>query len=284
MFKSQQQLIEEIHNEFDSAQERLLSEAKQILSSKFVDDVSLEEKQAERLKRIGFTSVPLVKKAEVISKEKEKTKKLLVETEEQARLIEYYKQSYPFLKFLTEAELDRICDKYNLIHAPIANFIGDVPDKNLRDIENVQELKEYDRIVSRVIAEYEIYDWYSDENKNRYIGSKETKAWDKKIELSKESDFELRAELKRRYHFSKEIAFRNITFTKIDRSGLFIAAPSKDFDLTGLDKKSKHGFFNVFKIEVKDPIVFRYVRGGIQVLTKWGLEANDPSLVLPINN
>lgn len=284
MFKSQQQLIEEIHNEFDSAQERLLSEAKQILSSKFVDDVSLEEKQAERLKRIGFTSVPLVKKAEVISKEKEKTKKLLVETEEQARLIEYYKQSYPFLKFLTEAELDRICDKYNLIHAPIANFIGDVPDKNLRDIENVQELKEYDRIVSRVIAEYEVYNWWGDRYKNIYVHNEEARGWDKKIELSQESEIELERELKKKYNNSKSIIFQKVLFTKIDRSGLFIAAPSKDFDLTGLDKKSKYGFFNVFKIEVKDPIVFRYVRGGIQVLTKWGLEANDPSLVLPINN
>lgn len=71
---------------------------------------------------------------------------------------------------------------------------------------------------------------------------------------------------------------------EIDKSGLFIAAPSDDFNLKGLSKKSKHGYFRVFETKVKDPIVFRYVRGGIQVITKWGLEANDQSLVVPILN
>lgn len=31
-------------------------------------------------------------------------------------------------------------------------------------------------------------------------------------------------------------------------------------------------------VEVKDPIVFRYVNGGIQVITKWGIEAEDKIL------
>lgn len=63
----------------------------------------------------------------------------------------------------------------------------------------------------------------------------------------------------------------------ISKSGLFIAAPKSDFNLEGLSKKGK-GYFNVF--EIKDPIVFRYVRGGIQVITKWGLEADDDALVV----
>lgn len=67
---------------------------------------------------------------------------------------------------------------------------------------------------------------------------------------------------------------------KIERGGLFIAAPQSHFDTKGLTKKGL-GFFSVFETEIKDPIVFRYVRGGIQVLTKWGLEANDPALVVP---
>lgn len=64
------------------------------------------------------------------------------------------------------------------------------------------------------------------------------------------------------------------------RDGLFIAAPETHFDTKGLKKKGL-GFFQIFETEIKDPIVFRYVRGGIQVLTKWGLEANDPDLVVP---
>lgn len=75
--------------------------------------------------------------------------------------------------------------------------------------------------------------------------------------------------------------YRSAVVETIEKDGIFIAAPSSHFDLKGLSKKTQHGFMRVFKTEIKDPIVFRYVRGGIQVLTKWGLEANDPDLVVP---
>ena len=77
--------------------------------------------------------------------------------------------------------------------------------------------------------------------------------------------------------------FHTDEMEEINRDGLFIAAPKSHFDLKGLKKKGL-GFFNFTVTEVKDPIVFRYVKGGIQVLSKWGLEANDEMLVNPINN
>lgn len=64
---------------------------------------------------------------------------------------------------------------------------------------------------------------------------------------------------------------------KINRDGLFICAPIKHFDTKGL-KKSGRGFFNFTPLPT-DPIVFRYVKGGVQVLSKWGLEADDYRLV-----
>ena len=69
---------------------------------------------------------------------------------------------------------------------------------------------------------------------------------------------------------------------RVDRTGLFIAAPKSHFNLDGLKKTSKFSF-NLVTIQ-KDPIVFRYCRGGIQVITKWGLEAGDESLVNPVIN
>lgn len=71
-----------------------------------------------------------------------------------------------------------------------------------------------------------------------------------------------------------------------DMNGLFIAAPEKDFDLKGLRrKKGARGFFQTLKrFEPDDPIVFRFVEGGIQVLSKWGPEAADPELVNPLDN
>jgi hypothetical protein len=66
---------------------------------------------------------------------------------------------------------------------------------------------------------------------------------------------------------------------KLDRTSLFIAAPKSHFNLDGLKKKNKFGFFNFTIFEVKDPIVFRYCRGGVQVLSKWGDETNDKLLL-----
>jgi hypothetical protein len=70
----------------------------------------------------------------------------------------------------------------------------------------------------------------------------------------------------------------------VKREGLFIAAPKDHFDLKGLKHiTGTHGFFSTTRIH-KDPIVFRYVKGGIQIISKWGLEASDPMLVNEINN
>ncbi len=68
--------------------------------------------------------------------------------------------------------------------------------------------------------------------------------------------------------------------TTIDMQGLFICAPPSNFDTKGLSKKGLLGWFET-KTEIlkDDPIVYRYVRGGVQVLSKWGLEANDGALV-----
>jgi hypothetical protein len=71
--------------------------------------------------------------------------------------------------------------------------------------------------------------------------------------------------------------------TYFNREGLFIAAPKEHFDLTGLNQEGK-GFYKTTTITVKDPVVFRYVKGGVQVLAKWGLEADDPALQHEILN
>jgi hypothetical protein len=72
--------------------------------------------------------------------------------------------------------------------------------------------------------------------------------------------------------------------TTYDRTGLFIAAPKEHFDLSELTFDEKKGFYEAKVRVIKDPIVFRYVKGGIQVLSKWGLEAEDPALQIEILN
>jgi hypothetical protein len=263
--KSPEALIQEIHNEFDTAQDRLLSEAQQVLKSD-----SMLPALADRLQNVGFVNTPTAKKGMEV-------KGHLIKSKDQAETIQYYKNCYPFLKFLTENELNRICEKYGLIHAPVSRYTQEVPVKNLRDIETAQSLKSIDQepVLTRVVVQ-------------RYWSGvpKEIKDLiDKGVYYDNNilSDTLLLMLLQRKYGYTgtyNDYIYHEAELIRIDKSGLFIAAPASHFDLKGLEKKTKHGFFSVMKQEVKDPIVFRYVRGGIQVITKWGLESNDPALVV----
>lgn len=68
---------------------------------------------------------------------------------------------------------------------------------------------------------------------------------------------------------------------KIEKSGLFIAAPNSHFDLRGLSKRSTFGFFNVQTSDLKDPVVFEYCKDDIcRIITKWGTD-DDQSYLDP---
>jgi hypothetical protein len=67
--KSEKELIEEIHNEFDTAPERILQQALSIIGEQQSSKVSLEseiEDKAIRLKNLGFVKNGLVDKLEKI--------------------------------------------------------------------------------------------------------------------------------------------------------------------------------------------------------------------------
>lgn len=261
--------VEKIHNEIDTAEDRLLTEARRIIAL----NIDTSDK-AERLERIGFVN------SEVVVRSKQK-KQTLVSGKDQAELIEHYKQSYPFQKFLTEEELDRICAKYSLIYAPVSTYKKDVPEKNVRDIENAPSLKRDDTASVLVQIEY-IKFWYNEvDDKIKRLINKGTLL---PLTYHSTSDMVFEENLKK-YILSTgytgnipKYLFTAIRYSQIKKEGLFIAAPKSHFDLSGLKNKGK-GWFNFEIREVKDPIVFRYVRGGIQVITKWGIEAEDKDLV-----
>ena len=76
-------------------------------------------------------------------------KKIKDNAESDAQIVMYYKDKYPNLKFLKESDLDIICKKYNLVYAPIQNYIENVPDKNLNDIAKAQVLDKKDEIIAK---------------------------------------------------------------------------------------------------------------------------------------
>jgi hypothetical protein len=220
--------IEKIHNDFDTAGEKLLAEAKEILS-----DAKSADK-GERLKKLGFgSSVSSVKAADYAAKK------------ELAALIEYYNVYYPNNKFITEKMVVEICKKYGLICGSSHSYKGDVPLKNLNEMESFK-LREED--MRRI--DYSTYSHdpatgriFYDPN-GKYYGAYCVGVWGHHFETKPKEET---------HHFEK---------------GSFkICAPSNDFEMSNSVLKG------VFLIP--DPIVLQPIKGGYLIVTKWGLEAND---------
>lgn len=261
--------VEQIHNDFDNAQELILEQAKKIINENKVTNADYVSK----MKELGFVNSESVKQAE-------KKQTASIKSKEMAERVMYYKRQYPFLKFLTEDKLDEICDKYGLIYAPVVRYKKDVPKKNLEEISSVQKLSDKDA--------YDVF--YVMERANRDFNTQNTK---ENIDRVKSFKFQNnptsdKYSAIREFENKDDINFLYLddcTFTEFNQSGLFIGAPKSHFNTKGLSSHKK-GFFNtsIVKKEVKDPIVFRYVKGGIQVLSKWGDEAEDAELVNEILN
>lgn len=284
--------VEEIHAEFDSAESRILDQCDAILAELQIPTETQIEKKAKLLQQLGFENSETVKQASVL---KERTREIETKinlTKQQVDLIRSYKVKYPLEKFITVEELERICNKYNLIHAPVKNYIKDIPEKNVLEMTNCKKLDDSDKKEKSIlITNFEFWKDASQEYKNfiknnvlnkEFIINSDT--------LEYENDFsEFITKLGFTGNKNSEYWFRKINGNSIDKSGLFIAAPSSHFNLDGLDKKSQYGYFNVEKYEVKDPVVFEYCKNNIcRIVTKWGTEDDqaylDPLLTNELEN
>lgn len=264
--------VQKIHNEIDTAQDRLLIEAEDTISK-----LSLSE---ENLSKFN-----LLEKAGFVNSEEYVMLKSVVEKSnqniEKAKLINYYKSNYPFIKFLTIEEFDKICDKYNLIYGPSSSYKKDIPFDNLKEIDSAKPLNNSDKPVDIIL--YKVECSISDLSYGMSVSGlslNERNAIRKGIIIERNKYYLNHCSRTLTEYFNKPVtvAYESLyqEVTNIDRSGLFIAAPKSHFDLGKLKNLGK-GFFN-FKTEPKDPIVFRYVKGGIQVLSKWGDEENEIQL------
>lgn len=217
------------------------------------------------------------------------------------------KQKYPFEKFITLDELNRICKKYDLMYASVKYYKKDVPEKNVNDLLKMKKLHHLDQAGDLILIENlndsaikmlkhmgkknnifsleeredflklaldedqwsrkHIYDSWLD-NKNWFVMGG---TWYlKKHNLFDRTDF--RAEP----NYSKSKV--------IKRNGYFIAAPKTHFDLSNISKETEFGFYEVRVTEIKDPVVFEFCKNEIvRIGTKWGTPDDqsylDPALV-----
>jgi hypothetical protein len=300
-----ERLIAEIHNEFDTAPGRILQQALEIINTEKESKETLKNgivDKALRLKALGFEKNALVHNLTHTEREITKKEGVIDMNTEMAHLVNYYTSNYPFLKFLPETELDRICDKYGLVYAPVKHYRMPIPDKNLSEIENAQPLREKDE--QKILVTYKFANSYDSGRAGFKIlvdlfgGDTFTREELEKIHLKyfgKITEHRL-ADTFWYYGYLakngdiqnpviKEPFLADATETTYDRRGLFIAAPKEHFDLKDLTFDEKKGYYHAKTVRIiKDPIVFRYVKGGIQVLSKWGLEAEDPALQHEILN
>lgn len=111
-------VIQDIHNEFDIACENFLNDVKAIIGE--TDIVN----KGKRLRAIGFEKSFPVKEGVRLDAIKS-----------QADNAAKFTNRYPLYKFIRKEDVERICKKYRLICGRSCDYIGDMPEKNLKEIE-----------------------------------------------------------------------------------------------------------------------------------------------------
>lgn len=237
-------LIEEIHETFFTEVNKLLRDAN--IFNKLKSEKQILIDKSIRLKKLGFTNTKEIKIAEDEILKIEKLKKENKGKEKLIETINYFRINYPGRKFITEESVKKICNKYGLVYGPVSLYMGVVPTPNLNEIEAFK-IKDVDRCYKRIVE----YKKSFKQPKITYVGG----------------DF---FEKKRK---TKNPNKHQIT---IEPSPLEIAAPKKDFNLSGM---TINDFQIEKKIEIPDPIVIHPVfHNGMKhylILSAWGEEGYD---------
>lgn len=254
--------IEKIHQDFDLAVDRL----KKIAEDRKKEAESLKNPQkseffddAQFLDDLGFRNVSIVdqknnykKTVEKINKERRQKSHV---SESIERNIELFTNIFPFHKFILYSQVIQICEDYNLYLGPVSFYKGNIPQKNIDEIKNFP------------------FDTYRSGDFDRWLRL-----------VPHEPICNQRME---KEHFSNGIS-------------LYICAPLNEFNrkntnITGKEIYENKFDLNPLRLEIpkkmpKDPIVLLPVRvkglndPGFIVITKWGKEAEDSRLVVPMNN
>jgi len=252
--KRNSKLIKKIHNSFYSEVDQLLLFAK----NKEEEDNSKDDIiiKSNRLKKYGFTST---KEAKLANQKINENFKVLNDNKKKDNLIEainYFSRKYPLYKFITQESVMKLCEKYCLIYGDVKYYIGDVPEKNLQQIEKFKIDKEDE---CYVISEKFLYSPNKLENNISY------------------SEYEL-GKLEKQRILEKPIILL-MNEIKHYLSPLEIVASSKDFDLNNMEIKN----FKISKKEIPDPVVLKpvFYNGDkyYLIITAWGDEASDESVV-----
>lgn len=291
-----------IHKEIDSSPLRVVEELKSANErySALYKELSPDKEdyiihKGDRLKALGFTDTSEViesaaKKVELEKMACERRMADYAAYDCTVRLTAYNHMCdrYPFETICSVEELDRICNQYGLVYAPVSTYTKTVPEKNLREMERAKPLNAYDSGGREYTLDVRVGTYLSDPSLT--ISEKYAMKWWRSRVYYEESEA---SNASRSIRYGNKWGYMNtiqdvrrgaLSCKNIlvkDKSGLFIAAPKSHFKLAGYGK-DKFGFFKPKKIVDNDPIVFQFlIHGFVRIITKWGIEAENPTLIVP---
>lgn len=239
--KDKKTVVEMIHADFDTAEERLAKYSERIVKNQHPELMIKHEK----LSKLGFGgSIPAKIGAAAL--------KNLADSTEYLENVKYFKAKYPIYRFITEDEVKRLCAKYGLVLGESNRYIGEIPDKNIEEI-TAFKLKEED--------------FYEDPFRGMFQnfalvipGRKK----DERVGVTSESKF-----------LWYEPGVDKNRVEEKEKPRFKIVAPLNKFDRTNTSVKDNY----LLEVNIPDPIVLQPVKGGYLIVSKWGLEGSDSAVV-----
>ena len=169
--------------------------------------------------------------------------------QKKADTVTKYNVKYPQYKFIFESQVKEICEKYGLVCGTADMYKGTIPDKNIAEIAAFK------------VADEDTF--FTEQYERR--GTKYTKAHI--IEMQKRQKEAIS---------KKGNDYSHMRLPSYEKVPFYICAPEKDMKTNGHRKEGV--------MLIPDPIVLHWLPDGYLIVSKWGLEGQDPILVNEVMN
>lgn len=273
VFKSNDSIIQQIHDEFYSEVDKLLTEAKISVSeaTELHDIIS----KANRLRLLGFGATKECREAEAEESRLRQAAQINASKKTLTEAINYFSFKYPQYKFITEESVKKICAKYNLIYSTIDKYIGTVPDSNIKQMEDFK-IDEDDCCLEEIMSSM-----YERRTHVKYISSVQLRIEKEQKEIEQQKLRELSME--KGYNHLSHISYPTYSissrYCEINKCPNEIVAPVSDFNTKGMELSG----FKLTEVHIPDPVVLKPVFFGGEkhylIVCAWGLEGSDELVI-----